>query len=134
MSRVLVALNAPERNADFLYYAKFVASCLADDPLFVDPTPPLAVFKAHIADLEAAQAHTLTRMRGSADARNARKDVVHGDLRHVQNFVQGLADKTHDGAMVIVRSGMSVKRSSGHGKAARYPFRFRRVTKAGVGE
>jgi hypothetical protein len=116
MSRVLVALNAPERNADFLYYAKFIAICLANDPIFADPNPPLAVYEAHIADLEAAQAHTLTRMRGAADARNARKAVVHGDLRHVQNFVQGLADATHDGAMVIARSGMSVKMSSGHGK------------------
>ena len=116
MTRTLVALNAPERNADFLYYAKFIASCLANDPLFVDPTPPLAVFEAHIADLAAAQAYTLTRMRGSADVRNAQKAVVHGDLRQVQNFVQGLADLTHDGAMIIARSGMSVKMSSGHGK------------------
>ena len=79
MIRILVAPNAPDRTADFIDCAEFVAETPADR------------------------------------ARLRRSDA-------------------DDVAAVIEPSGMSVKRSSGHGKAARYPFRFRRVTKAGVGE
>jgi hypothetical protein len=63
MTRIIVALNPPERNADFIYLAKLVAGSLAKEPLFAEVTPPLAVFEAHIAELVDAEAHTLTRTR-----------------------------------------------------------------------
>jgi hypothetical protein len=116
MNRIFVALNAPDRIADFIYFARLVAGNVAQEPLFADPNLPLAVFEAHVADLEAAQAQTLSRTRGSAEARNARKEVVHADLRHVQMLIQGVAGAKPDAAAIIERSGMSVKRSSGHGK------------------
>jgi hypothetical protein len=118
MTRIIVALNPPERNADFIYLAKLVAGSLATEPLFAEATPPLAVFEAHIADLVAAEAHTLTRTRGAASERNAMRAVVYSDLRHVRSFVQRIADgRPADAASIAERSGMSVKRSSGHGKA-----------------
>ena len=44
--------------------------------------------------------------------------VVHGDLRQLQRFVQGIADaRPADAAAIAETSGMSVKRSSAHGKA-----------------
>src|SRR3984957_20745621 len=55
MSRVIVALNPPRRIGDWIVYARFVADCLARVPIFVSPVPSLAVFEAHIAELEAAQ-------------------------------------------------------------------------------
>jgi hypothetical protein len=118
MTRIIVALNPPDRNADFIYFAKFVANSLAKEPLFAQPTPPLAVFEAHIADLEDAEAHTLTRTRGAAAARNATRAVVHADLRYVQSFVQSIADaRPAEAASIVESSGLNVKRSSGHGKA-----------------
>ena len=118
MTRIIVALNPPERNADFLYFAKLVAGSLAKEPLFAEPTPPLAVLQAHIAQLADAEAHTLTRTRGAAAERNAMRAVVHNDLRQVRSFVQSIADASPaDAAAIAETSGMSVKRSSGHGKA-----------------
>jgi hypothetical protein len=118
MNRIIVALNPPERNADFIYLAKLVANSLAKEPLFAQPTPPLAVLEAHIAELEDAEAQTLTRTRGTASARKAARAVVHCDLRQVQCFVQSLADASPaDAAAIVESSGMSVKASSGHGKA-----------------
>ena len=78
MTRMIVALNPPDRNADFIYFAKLVANSLAKEPLFAQPSPPLAAFEAHIAELVDAEAHTLTRTRGAASARNAKRAVVHG--------------------------------------------------------
>jgi hypothetical protein len=118
MSRVLVVLNAPEKNLDFLYYAKFIATCFAQEPLLANPTLPLAVFEAHIAELEARQTLTLTRALGTVDSRNAQKVIVYGDMVQLKVFVQCVAD-AHPldmAAGIIVSSGMSVKRSSGHGK------------------
>lgn len=118
MSRVLVALNAPAKDLDFLYYAKFIATCLGQELLLANPTLPLALFEAHIAELEARQTLTLTRALGTADSRDAQKVLVYGDMAQLKVFVQSVAD-AHPLAMaaaIIVSSGMSVKRSSGHGK------------------
>src|SRR5580700_4546595 len=92
MTRIIVALNPPDRHADFIYLAKLVANSLAKEPLFAQCTPALAVLEAHIAELVDAEAHTLTRTRGAASERNARRAVVYSDLRQVRSFVQSVAD------------------------------------------
>ncbi len=119
MSRVIAALNWPRRIHDAIVYAKFVAQRLASDPVFADPIPPLAVVEADIAALEEAEVRALTRALGTAKARDAKLQAVHSDLDGLRTYVQHVADGSptvETAAAIIESAGMSVKKSSGHGK------------------
>src|ERR1019366_4675393 len=48
MKRVIAALNMPRRIPDFIHHARFIADCLASDPVYAGSTPPLNVFEAHL--------------------------------------------------------------------------------------
>ena len=99
-------------------YAKFVAQSLAADPVFASSPLPLAVFEAHIAALEEAEVRVLTRTMGTAAARNARLLAVQSDLGTLKSYVQRIADgyPVALAPAIIESAGMSVKKSSGHGK------------------
>ena len=118
MPRIIVALNRPDRIADFIVFANFVAQCFAADARFASPPIPLSVFKAHIAELEAGEQHTYTRALGSVGDRDAKRLTVHNDLAQLGAFVQQLADTDLENALAIIEaSGFDVKGSSGHGKS-----------------
>jgi hypothetical protein len=118
MSRVIVALNMSRRMADFTAYAKFIAQRLAAEAVFPTPALPLAVFEADVTALEEAEERVLTRTMGTAAARNAKLRVVRSDLDTLKSYVQRIADAHPAGeaAAIIEIAGMSVKKSSGHGK------------------
>ena len=63
MKRILVGLNVPDPISDLRDYARLVGGSIAEEPVFADPTPPLAVVDAHNAELEAYHAQTFTRTR-----------------------------------------------------------------------
>jgi hypothetical protein len=118
MSKVIVALNTSRRMGDCIAYAKFIAQRLATEPVFASPTLPLAAFQADIAALEEAEVRVLTRTMGTVAARNAKLLAVQSDLNTLRSYVQRIAD-AHPGAAaaaIVESAGMSVKRSSGHGK------------------
>jgi hypothetical protein len=118
MSKIIVALNTSRRMGDCIAYAKFIAQRLATEPVFVSPTLPRAVFEAHIAALEEAEVRVLTRTMGTVAARNAKLLAVKSDLDTLRSYVQRLADQhlATAAAAIVASAGMSVKRSSGHGK------------------
>ena len=118
MSRVIVALNPSRRIGDWIVYARFVADCLAGNPIFASPVPPLAVFEAHIAELEAAQVHAYKGPQGARAARDAKLFTVRGDLTSLQTYVQNLVSlQPFEVAVAIVtNAGMSVKNASGPSK------------------
>jgi len=117
MPRVIVALNEPEGNRDFIAYSKNVLHCLGDTSLFPSPTPPLTVVEADVGALDVAEVATL-RQKGVASARDASRQVVRRQLDLLRGYVQTLADAlpVAEAAELVARSGFSVKASSGHGK------------------
>jgi len=119
MRRIIVALNEPERIGDFITWAKHVATCIADETLFVSPTLPLAVLEADIQALDAAQVATVwSRAPRFTAERDAKRTAVRGDLETLRVYVQGLANAApyEVGLEIVALSGLSVKKSSGHGK------------------
>src|SRR5580692_2001519 len=116
MSKVIVALNNPRRINDAIVFAKFVAESLASQAVFASPPVPLAVFEADIAALEEAQVRVLTRALDAVAARNEKLLTVQRDLGTLKSYVQRVADGNPAAAAIIESAGMSVKKSSGHGK------------------
>jgi hypothetical protein len=118
MSRVIVALNPSRRIEDWIVFARFVEGCLGRNPVFVSPVPSLAVFGAHIAELEAAQAATYTGAYGARATRDAKLCVVRQELTSLQTYVQILANE-HPGevaAAIVQSAGMSRKNAAGPSK------------------
>ena len=120
MPRVIVALNEPEGNRDFIVYAKRVTACVADASRFPSPRPSLAVLQSAVDALDSAEVAVGLRGRGSSEERDARRLALHGELDVLRSYVQGLASllPAPQAREVVELSGLSVKASSGHGKPA----------------
>ena len=73
----------PRGIGPFLAYAKNVAARMAGNPYVPSPPVPLATLLAHIADFDAALVASLSRARGSAKARDAKREIVESDLRQL---------------------------------------------------
>jgi hypothetical protein len=88
MTRIIVALKPPDRNADLICLAKLVAGSLAKEPLFAEATPPLAVFEAHIGAINGrpADAASIAESSGMSVKRASDFDVkpgaVEGSVHH----------------------------------------------------
>jgi hypothetical protein len=114
MKRLVVAVNMPRRIHDFIHQAEFIASCLANDPIYAGATPPLATFEAHVAALHQAAQNVYTRALGSVEARRAALVTVQTDLQALCTFVQQLAGASPDtGPAIIENAGMSLKNATG---------------------
>ena len=120
MRRTRAALNPPRRVHDFLAFAKVVAACMSEDPLFSAPASVLATLAANLVALEAALMAVLTRRVGAATERKARQRDVLSSLQYLQAYVQSLADSgpPNEVAMVFERAGMAVKNARGPKRAA----------------
>jgi hypothetical protein len=128
MGHVEAKLSLPKRINDIIVVAKSIATALAS-PSFPTPNPTLAILQADIAALEAAEALVLSRVKGAVEARDEKLAVVRTDLRYEKAYVQQVADASPAAAESIIESaGMSVKKSSGHGKP---DFEVRRGTVSG---
>lgn len=119
MSRVRAALNRPRRIPEVIVYAQSVAAALKGNAALPSPTPPLATFEADLAALEASHVQTLTHAFGTATERDARLAAVNADLDSLRTYVETIANQTAGQAEAVIASaGMSVRRSSAHGKPA----------------
>jgi hypothetical protein len=117
MRKTIAILKLTRRISNDIAYAKSVAAAVAGNPWFPEPTVPLAVFEAHLADVTAADAAALTRTMGLAPTRDAKLAIVLADLRALRAYVQTVADANPASARSIIESaGMSVKRARGRGK------------------
>ena len=91
MKRILVGLNVPDPISDLRDYARLVGGSIAEEPVFADPTPPLAVVDAHNAELEAYHAQTFTRTRGFGGGAERPQGGRRPGSPPRAEFVQGVA-------------------------------------------
>jgi hypothetical protein len=110
MQRVLVSLKLPKTVPALLLVAQRILQAMTDNPHFPSPNPPLKKFAAALADLEDAEATALSRARGTAAARNAKRAALVSLLTRLKAYVQGVADDSPEQARSIIESaGMNVQ-------------------------
>ena len=111
LSHPITALKLSRRVPDIIAFAKSIATAMKDNPSFPNPNPPLAIFEADIAALDAAEAAVLTRTKGAAETRNVKlKTVILGmDLQKA--YVQSVANAAPPATAtaIIESAGMKVK-------------------------
>jgi len=115
MNRLHVILAAPRRVHDFCVFAKGIAQCLSQDPLFSPPPSLLTALESSVLALEATLVAAHARTAGTAAVRKARQKDVLVALQSLQAYVQSLTDAhpLHEAAMVPKRAGMGVKDAKG---------------------
>lgn len=105
-------LGLPTPNLALIAFAKGILGSLTNNPSFPSPTPSLDVFAANIDAFDKAEAHAATRTKGAAAQRNAKKQKVIQDLRHLRDYVQSVAEAqatpAEAGAM-IASAGMATR-------------------------
>ena len=108
-----IALKIPRGNRALITFANAVHDHMANSPSFPSPGPTLDVFKADIAAFEEAETKAAGRSRGAAKVRDAWARKVKGDLAHLRDYVQGVAEAQAtpaDAAAVIESAFMSIKK------------------------
>jgi hypothetical protein len=119
MLRVIALLKVPRQIPNAMLYARHVLTAMGGNPYFASPTPPLSVLEADLDALEEAETTAWTRKLGATADRDAKLAKVRTDLSALCNYVERVAGQSPGEAEAIIASaGMSVKRSSGHSKAA----------------
>jgi hypothetical protein len=117
--RALVILNIPAKNADLVLYATNVVQKLTGNVDFPNPIPTVAVIEAAATDFHNAETAALSRAKGAATVRNAKRAVLVGLLQQVGGYVQSIADATpENGAAIIESAGFSVRKANPRGKRA----------------
>ena len=88
---------------------------MSNNPAFPTPQPALSVISAAVSDLQAAETVALTRVKGSAAARNDKRAVLKSLLEQVRGYVQMVADATpENGATIIQSAGLAVRKLPTH--------------------
>ncbi|APR78964.1 Hypothetical protein A7982_04311 [Minicystis rosea] len=109
----VIALKLPRGNGALITFAKAVHDHMSNNPSFPSPSPTLDVLAADITAFEEAETKVAGRSRGAAKLRDARARKVKGDLAHLRDYVQGVAEARAtpaDAAAVIESAFMSVKK------------------------
>ncbi len=119
--REVVVLNLPQSVPQLSSKGKNVVQSMTGNtycPLpFPSNVPALPTVTADINALDAAESLALTKVKGSVEARDAKKEIVIKDLRAYQAYVQIIADNNPVNALAIIRSaGMDVKQAGSHSK------------------
>lgn len=116
--RAIAVVKKPRRIGARLAQARAVVLALRDNPDLPALPVPLAAFDASIQQAFEAHALTLTRTKGTREDREAKLAVVSNALRRIQGAVQHAADDAgEEGAAVIERAGLQVKRRGTRSKA-----------------
>jgi hypothetical protein len=114
---VSAVLNLPRRVKNVGAYANSILAAMTGNASFLTPSPSLATVQTDLDAFNAAEATVLTRAKGSAEARNAKLLVLHEDLRHLVDYVQGVANANPASADAIIQSaGMAVRKVTLHAK------------------
>jgi hypothetical protein len=112
MARSIAVLKLPTRVKYVVSFAESVASALAGNPHFPSPTPTLATFRSDLAALDAAEAATLSRTKGSVEARDARLAILRTDLATLRAYVQTVAERAApgDADVIIASAGLRLRK------------------------
>ncbi|HEY3818623.1 MAG TPA: fibronectin type III domain-containing protein [Polyangiaceae bacterium] len=118
MQRPQAVLKLPSRNPARIAAARVIVARMTDNPWFPSPTPSLASVTAAIDAFHEAEVATLSRARGAAAVRDAKRTLLTKVLGRLQAYVQGVADDNPESAVTIIESaGMSVKKPTSVAKA-----------------
>lgn len=105
---------------EFILKAETIVLDIGNNPgFFSAPDPPLATVTGNIADLQAAQAVSQTRVVGSAAARDLKYSIVLADIHGLQHYVQKQADNAPDeetAIAIINASGFNLRHQGVHVK------------------
>jgi hypothetical protein len=109
----VVVLNVPRTTRDLITYAKAVNVALLGNNNFPNPTPSLDVLAADISALEDADTKAATRAVGAVAFRDAKKQVVKGDLGQLRGYVQSVVlttASTVDAAAMVKSAFMDIRK------------------------
>jgi hypothetical protein len=117
--REIAVLNLPKQVPKLSSKAKGVVQAMTGNSnipaTFPTNVPTLATVTSDITALDNAESLALTKVIGSVEARNIKKEVVIKDMHIYQAFVQNIADNSPANALQIIKSaGMDVKQSIAH--------------------
>ena len=119
IATVFVVLGLPKRNKDLITFCKAVLAALTNNPHFPAPNPTLAVFSADIDAYDQAETAAAGKLPGAPSQRNAKRAKVVQDLRHLREYVQGVAENAPADAISVVESaGFRVKKPGARHKQA----------------
>jgi hypothetical protein len=129
---LVAALLLPRPNKSLVTFARAVHEHLTDNPKLPSPTPTLTLFAADINALDEAETTALTRARGAATARDAKRKKLKEDLAHLRDYVQSVVEaqaNSRDAATLIESAFMSVRKP---GKRSRAELRARNTGVSGT--
>jgi len=84
---------------------------------FTTPSPTLPTVTTDLNNLDAAESKALTKVKGAAEDRDSKKEIILKDARALLAYVQGVADNNLPNAETIIMSaGLSIKKKKMHVK------------------
>jgi hypothetical protein len=113
--RIIAVLKLPEKRVPLLLVcARDIVERMTGNSWFPVPRPSLAVVRKAIDALDAAQTYRLTRTKGSAEVRDAKRVALLLLLEQLKTYVQRIANANAEHAVSIIESaGMYVKNVRG---------------------
>jgi hypothetical protein len=115
---VSAVLKLPVRVKNVGAYAQNIITLCTGNTTLPNPSPPLATLEADLTAFNAAEAQVLNRTKGAAESRNAKLATLKGDLEHLMDYVQLVADASPANAEAIIQgAGFAVRKIGSHIKA-----------------
>jgi hypothetical protein len=109
--RSLVSLHLPTVVAALIAFAQTVVKAMTGNPLFLAPSPTLAVLTQAIVDLQNAQTAALARTKGAVITRDEKRIALVVLLQQLKGYVQTTADaNVENGASIIASAGLAVRK------------------------
>lgn len=106
----------PKANPAIINYAQGIVTGMTGNPHFPTPAPTLAAVTGAIADMQTAETAALSRTRGTAVTRDAKRARLASLLQQIRAYVQGIADlDPENGAAIIQSAGLGVKKAPNRG-------------------
>ena len=113
--RPIATLKLPKPVGALITYAIGIVTAMTGNPAFPSPIPALALVTAAVNALQVAETAALTRAKGTAAARNAKRATLVDLLEQLKAYVQAQANATPDNAANIIQSaGLAVRKTPTH--------------------
>jgi hypothetical protein len=111
--RSLAVLDLPKRINVLITYADNVVKMMTGNAYYPSPSPALTVVSAAITDLQNAETATLSRLKGAAATRNAKRAALVSLLQQLRTYVQTIVDGNEENAPAMIQSsGLAVKKTA----------------------
>ena len=112
-NRSLVVLVLPKSVPALLTYTDNILKRMTGNSSFANPNPTLAAISAANDDLRAAEAAALSRVKGAAVARDAKRKTLVTLLQQMRSYIQSVSDADEpNGAVIIESAGLAVRKKA----------------------